>query len=177
MKTNWRKSLQVVADVAFEQKTDGTVKIDVTTPPELQSTLSEPRVDDGIESDALKDGGLKDGQADEPVIEQAGSMDRTIAPPVVTATSSVDPRAVGVEATRGSVVLTKGKKVKEWVMRKEGKLSLVGRECGTHVEVSIERGGESLESFRIVRQGRTWRELINQASWESRFEKYLKSSK
>lgn len=64
-------------------------------------------------------------------------------------------------------------KIKEWEIKKEGSLQLVGRECNTCVGIAITQDGKDLESYKIEKEGHLWEELIPVGAWESRFHNYL----
>ena len=66
--------------------------------------------------------------------------------------------------------------VKSWVIRKEGNLSLIGRECKTHAGIFIEASGKPLESVKLSKGEKgdlQWRELISEAEWVAKFEDML----
>ena len=69
------------------------------------------------------------------------------------------------------------KKVKEWEIKKEGSLSLVGKECDTHCGIGIYKGKDELEFYKISKQGHTWEELIPQGRWETKFDEVINEKK
>lgn len=68
-------------------------------------------------------------------------------------------------------------KEKTWTIKKEAGLELLGKECGTCVGAAIVKNGEVLEQVKMQKLGKTWRELINQASWEEEFQRLLQGEK
>ena len=69
------------------------------------------------------------------------------------------------------------KKIKEWEIKKEGNLSLVGKECDTHCGIGIYKGKDELEFYKISKQGHIWEELIPQGKWETKFDDILNEKK
>lgn len=79
------------------------------------------------------------------------------------------------------------KNMKERIIRQEGNLLLIARECEDKVGVFIEKKKQGLaglnrnNSYKTIdqeikeRNGKQWGELINQAVWEHKFEQLLKN--
>ncbi len=60
-----------------------------------------------------------------------------------------------------------------WVIRKHGNLELVGGKSDRECSVKIVKNGTIVDDFKVNREGRDWRELINQSVWEARFDSLL----
>jgi hypothetical protein len=65
--------------------------------------------------------------------------------------------------------------IKSWVIRKEGNLELIGKECKTHAGIFLEASGKPLESIKLEKgqNNLEWRELISEAEWVAKFEDML----
>jgi predicted RNA-binding Zn-ribbon protein involved in translation (DUF1610 family) len=65
--------------------------------------------------------------------------------------------------------------IESWVIRKDGNLALIGKQCNTHCGIFIEKDGKVIKENKLEKTANnlTWRELINQAEWEVEYEKYL----
>lgn len=59
-----------------------------------------------------------------------------------------------------------------WLIDEKEGFRLEGRECKTHAGVRIMRGNEEIEFQRVAKQGHNWREIINQAEWQSKLDVY-----
>jgi hypothetical protein len=77
-------------------------------------------------------------------------------------------------------------KVKEWIIKKQGNLVLLGRECDTCVGIFIAKEDISKTvskdkydiraSEKLDKNGHTWHELINTAVWTERFDNMVKEN-
>lgn len=65
-------------------------------------------------------------------------------------------------------------KVKSWIIKQAGKLSLVGKECATHCGVSILDDSKELEFYKVAKGNHKWNEVIPQGVWESKFDSLVK---
>ena len=69
--------------------------------------------------------------------------------------------------------------MKEHLLRKQGNLSLIARECddkvGIFIEASIKGSNdkEVLAQEIKARNGKQWRELLNESVWVNHFENYI----
>lgn len=86
----------------------------------------------------------------------------TVAKPVSPAPQEANEQAVSTSSRSLSP--------KEWVIKKQGNLVLKGRECADACGIVIEKAGKVVDFERILKNGHSWRELINQAVWEERFQ-------
>ena len=62
---------------------------------------------------------------------------------------------------------------KSIILNEKDGLKLVASECSEYAKISIQNKiGKDLESYQILKNGHTYRELIPQALWESKLENY-----
>lgn len=67
-------------------------------------------------------------------------------------------------------------KVKAWEIKKEGNLSLIGKECDTHAGIFIMDGDKEVELYKVAKEGHTWEELIPKGKWETIFDERVRSA-
>jgi hypothetical protein len=64
-------------------------------------------------------------------------------------------------------------KVVSWEIKKEGKFSLIGKECITHAGVAILDGDEEIEFHKIAKHGHKWEEVIPIGVYETKFDEIV----
>jgi hypothetical protein len=172
VKSNWRQTLSYSEpDINLKRKPDGTMELNVTHPAgnaNEQETETIPAAAQSVSPD-------NSSSTTMPGTGQAG-------PTQNTATSSLQKEACK-EA---------GSDVNEWIIRKEGNLVLLGRECKDKAGIFILKFPEgsmakaaNLQdklSFSIFKQivdknGHTWQELINSSVWQAKFDDLVKQKK
>jgi len=60
-------------------------------------------------------------------------------------------------------------KINTWEIKKEGSLTLIGKECSTHCGIGIFDNGEEIEFYKVAKNNHTWEELIPRGVWEVKF--------
>lgn len=160
---NWR---QVLGAVEFKADPDGTVKLNYTPD---NAPIAEEEQTSPTE-------GMEQTPADTSF--QSPESQSTPQSPVSTDTYG-----------EAGVSTASAKNKKEWIIRDEiskrgARLVLAGMECDTGAgikifEVSKMAGRENypaaeLSKYTTRKNGHTWREVINQAQWESEYENFLK---
>ena len=158
-KSNWRKILSSDADMDFSRKPDGTMTLKVKhlSDDEFPSSQTPPTPDLASPSPGQE----SFSQPSQPVAPQQNVM------------SSKTPCKDHSD-------------MKERIIRKDGNLRLVARECNDKVGIFIEQRLKGalpkaaskgkikvLASDVVERNGKEWRELINQSVWESKYEEFL----
>ena len=82
--------------------------------------------------------------------------------------------------TIASVKCADHKNMKEHLLRKQGNLSLIARECDDKVGIFIEAAIKGSNDKEVLaqeikaRNGKQWRELLNESVWVNHFENYIK---
>jgi hypothetical protein len=142
-----RKSWRnVFSDVSFKQKPDGTVAIDVSYNNTNAPTQEEHQWEQ----------------------EQQGTQ----TPPASTEPPETD--QTPLQEKEGSRKLCSDG-ITRWVIQKKGSMELLGKECPNGCGIEIKKEGSVVEDYKVDRNGREWRELINQAVWEARFDELTKN--
>ena len=77
------------------------------------------------------------------------------------------------EALQEEVPAKKASKIKSWEIKKEGNLSLIGKECETHVGIGIFNGETEIKFYKEAKNGHEWNEIINQGKWETEFDEIV----
>jgi hypothetical protein len=67
----------------------------------------------------------------------------------------------------------KASKVKSWEIKKEGNLSLIGKECQTHAGIGIFNNEIEIKFYKEAKNGHGWNEIINQGKWETEFDEIV----
>ena len=152
--SNWRSTL---ADLSFQQKPDGTLKIDVVTAP------SNP-ISNAVNTEVQQDQSQVPGQ--EPV-----------APPTDVSSVPAEEPAEDESKKKSSLVESncKESEARVWSIKKEGNLELVGRECEKFAMIQLLDNGQEVGMQKEAKMGHEWRELVNEALWVEKFEDYKRS--
>jgi hypothetical protein len=167
-KLNWRQKLAYSEpDINLKRKPDGTMELNVTHPAgnanEETSTETTPAAQVAPQDN-----------------NSAATSTGTQPTPVQnTATASLQKEACK-EA---------GRDVNEWIIRKEGNLVLLGRECKDKAGIFILKFPEgalskaaaikdklsfAIDKEIVEKNGHTWPELINSSVWQSKFDNLVK---
>ena len=121
--------------------------------------------------------------------DKSGREDIKPKPPQKTRFAEAKTRVFGIDTQRTTKGTGAGKQthcsanntvdtdnpVYSWVIRKEGNLELIGRECKTHAGIFIEANRVPIESVKLEKTDKNlqWRELISEAEWVAKFEDML----
>jgi len=154
--SNWRKVLVASdADMDFKREPDGTMVLKVKHLNNNDMTQQ---------------------------LEVPGEMPHAQSPQAPGVETPSSPQESSFETPQSNVTASTKcadhKNMKEYLLRKEGNLSLVARECDDKVGIFIEASNNGsnvplvLAQETHTRNGEHWRALINEAVWLNNFESY-----
>lgn len=171
-KFNWRKILSYSEpDINLKRKPDGTMELNVTHP------AGAGNDEQAVETTPAAQVTPQDNSS-------ATTMPSTgqTSPEQNTATSSMQKEACKETASD----------VNEWIIRKEGNLVLLGRECKDKAGIFLLRFPDgamskaaalkdklsfAIDKEIIEKNGHTWPELINSSVWQAKFDNIVKQKK
>ena len=152
-------------DINLKRKPDGTMELNVTHP-------------SGGENEEVQ-------QPDQSLQQDNTQMQA----PAVTPTTETYTQQAAPAATASLEKTASAEDVKEWIIRKEGNLVLLGRACKDRVGIfllkfpqgALAKAAALKDKLNFAidkevhdRNGHTWREIINSSLWEAKFDQLLK---
>lgn len=140
------------SDVQFEQKPDGTVKINVEYPSD-SGDVNIPNIDEELNSVVNDQTSTPEGTEQLPL-----TKDKTTTPK---------------ESSRISSCNTD---IKSWIIKEASNKKLIGRECKDACGIFIEdKSGKVLIGDKIKKTAKfsNWREVINEAVWIAKFDEFV----
>jgi hypothetical protein len=164
-KINWREILAAAEpDINLKRKPDGTLELNVMHP-------------SGIDN------------ADDTYAEQPTATSDTTVPPTNMESTQQAEQTPVTSSIHKQACKESAEEVNEWIIRKEGSYVLLGRECKDKAGIFIlnfpkdalaksanlqDKLAFSVDKEIHEKNGHTWRELISQGLWETKFDNLIK---